>query len=191
MDAQIGRVLDVLDEEELAEETIVAVLSDHGEGLGEGSMFHGLDLTEQSTRVPFLLRIPGLPGRDVYSPIATIDLAPTLLGLVGYETDPKMNGFQLFSMIENTEFVRPAPVFLETWRFRGFSSERDLHLVAAIDDSRKVVVDIVRNQVTFHRVGREIEDEAVNILHLNEDELREYLSLWSELLHWKEGDHEW
>ncbi len=79
VDAQVGRLLEELDRQGLAEETVVAVAADHGEGLGEhGEITHGL------LHVPLLVRAPGrLEPRVVETPVSLVDLAPTLAGLLG------------------------------------------------------------------------------------------------------------
>ncbi len=81
-DAQVGRLLDALDELGLDERTAVAVLTDHGEGLGQHEvLFHGL-LWREQVRAAWLLRVPGLAPRRVAEPVSTVDLLPTLLGRV-------------------------------------------------------------------------------------------------------------
>jgi tetratricopeptide (TPR) repeat protein len=77
-------------------DTVVAVLADHGEGLGEhGETGHGILLYESTLRVPMLLAGPGVPeGHVVDEAVGTIDLAPTLLQLLGRET-PDLPGRDL------------------------------------------------------------------------------------------------
>ena len=85
VDAQVGRLLAELDRQGLADRTIVAVVGDHGEELGEhGELTHGLLVYEPSLHVPLLVRAPGVlpPGWVVETPVSLVDLAPTLAGLV-------------------------------------------------------------------------------------------------------------
>ncbi len=91
MDADLGLVLNRLDELALEESTIVAYTSDHGamtgiDGVAYGQKRHPND---ESTRVPFLIRWPGLlpAGRDVEAPNSTIDVFPTLVSLAGLGPD--------------------------------------------------------------------------------------------------------
>lgn len=85
LDYQVGRLLAALEQTGRGARTIVAVVADHGESLGDhGELTHGLLLYEPTVRVPLLVRGPGLPaGRAVAAPVSTADLAPTLAGLAG------------------------------------------------------------------------------------------------------------
>lgn len=85
VDAQVGRLMEELDRQGLADKTVVAVTADHGEGLGEhGEITHGLLLYEPTLHVPLLVRAPGrLKPRVVETPVSLVDLAPTLAGLLG------------------------------------------------------------------------------------------------------------
>ncbi len=86
VDAQLGRLLDALDARGAAARTIVTVLGDHGESLGEhGEDTHGLLLYESTLRVPWLVRAPGAlaAGRVVSAPVSLADVTPTVLALLG------------------------------------------------------------------------------------------------------------
>jgi arylsulfatase A-like enzyme/Flp pilus assembly protein TadD len=85
VDTQLGRLLADLDRRGLAARTVVAVVGDHGEELGEhGELTHGLLLYEPSLHVPLIVRAPGvLPaGWTVRTPVSLVDLGPTLAGLL-------------------------------------------------------------------------------------------------------------
>jgi arylsulfatase A-like enzyme len=91
-DAQIGRVLEALEAAGLVESSIVALTSDHGEWLGEGGWWdHCITLRDQEIRVPLLLRVRGAPlagrPRDPV-PASTLDLVPTILGLLEIAASP-------------------------------------------------------------------------------------------------------
>jgi len=85
VDAQVMRLLQLLDERGLAARTLVAVTADHGESLGEhGEPTHGLFVYESTLRVPLLLRRPSVLKAEttVREPVSLADLAPTLAGLL-------------------------------------------------------------------------------------------------------------
>ena len=84
-DAHIGQLLDRLDSHGMRDNTLVVLVSDHGEGLGEhGFVGHGRWLYESTVRVPWIMRLPGRiqPGTVVRRSVSILDLAPTILDLV-------------------------------------------------------------------------------------------------------------
>ena len=86
LDREVGRVLDDLVTRQLADSTIVVLASDHGEALGEDPRLgetHGRYVYAPLVRIPLALRVPGVaPGLRVDA-ASLVDLAPTLLSLLG------------------------------------------------------------------------------------------------------------
>ncbi len=85
-DAQLGRLMDALD----LDHTLLVVVGDHGESLGEhGQWFdHGDDVYETSVHVPFAMRWPGkVPVQRIDTPVDGTDLAPTVLAALGLPRD--------------------------------------------------------------------------------------------------------
>ncbi len=84
-DAEIGRLLAALQESGRLDRTLVAVTADHGESLGEHlEADHSYTVYGAATRVPLILRGPGVPaGRVVDGVVGSADVAPTLLGRLG------------------------------------------------------------------------------------------------------------
>jgi arylsulfatase A-like enzyme/Flp pilus assembly protein TadD len=84
VDAQVGRLLASIDRAN----TIVAVVGDHGEALGEhGELTHGLLIYEPTLHVPMMIAAPDVEARDVKTAVSTIDLAPTLAALSGVKLE--------------------------------------------------------------------------------------------------------
>lgn len=105
-DRAIGRVLDELENLELEDRTIVAFTADHGEEWGEhGGQGHGTTLHAEQVRVPLIVAGPGV-GADRWDPrpLSTLDLAPSLLGLLGLEAPPSFMGEPRFA---SSEFQPP------------------------------------------------------------------------------------
>lgn len=87
VDAEIGRVLDGLAALDLLDRSIVILLADHGEWLGEEQRwYHCLTLRDEEVRVPLAVRVEGAPlvdrARDA-RPTSTLDVLPTVAGLLG------------------------------------------------------------------------------------------------------------
>lgn len=97
LDRQTGRLLDFLESRGLLENTIVAVVADHGENLGDhGIRFRHVGLFDSTTHVPLMIRWPGREpeGRRIEGLVQTIDLFPTLVAATGLEA-PKQDGIDL------------------------------------------------------------------------------------------------
>lgn len=87
LDDQLGELLRDLDARGLTGDTVIALVSDHGEEFGEnGRIGHGHGLSEGLLRVPFLIHVPGdagLAGLTIETPVSLLDLFPTLLHAAG------------------------------------------------------------------------------------------------------------
>jgi arylsulfatase A-like enzyme len=86
-DRQLGIVFERLAELDLADSTIVVFTSDHGEAFGEhGHDQHGSNLFREVTQVPLAIRAAGYPPLRVATPVEGIDVAPTVLALLGLDS---------------------------------------------------------------------------------------------------------
>lgn len=96
-DRELGRLFEAVRRKSPAEQTIIAVLSDHGEGLGEhGEYSHGVFLYDATLRIAFLMSGPGIPtGMRVKQQARTIDFLPTVLELMGGKASAAVQGASL------------------------------------------------------------------------------------------------
>ncbi len=89
-DRYIGKLLDFVDSKPWGKKTVIVVTADHGEAFGEHGQFaHGFELWENLVRVPMFFVVPGVAPKRIDLPRSAIDLAPTILELMG--VDPKTN----------------------------------------------------------------------------------------------------
>ncbi|MEC5128602.1 sulfatase [Verrucomicrobiales bacterium BCK34] len=106
MDAQVGRVLDALDELGLRENTIIIFSSDHGYLLGEHNKFQKQHLFEEATRVPFILSAPWMKdshGKATEEITELVDLYPTVAELAGLTPPSQLQGQSFVPLLENVE----------------------------------------------------------------------------------------
>jgi Flp pilus assembly protein TadD len=110
VDANLGRLLAALEADARSGETLVVVTSDHGESLGEHREgTHGYTLYDATQAVPLLFRGPGVPrGEVVDSVVSLVDVAPTLLTLLGLEAPPGIDGRSLAPLWDALPADRPA-----------------------------------------------------------------------------------
>lgn len=120
MDTRVGEILDRLEKDGLAEDTIVFYYSDHGGPMPRGKRY----LEDTGVRVPFIVRIPERyrdlapfeSGQAVGEPISFVDLAPTLLSLLGQQKPEHMQG-RAFLGSERVDAAVGHAVFLFADRF--------------------------------------------------------------------------
>ena len=112
VDDNVGQVMDALDQSSLKENTLVVLASDHGFHMGEKDYLYKNSLWEESTRVPLIMRVPGvsIPDSKVKKVVSLIDVYPTLMDFCGLSDDTiknekghAMDGHSLRTLIENPE----------------------------------------------------------------------------------------
>ncbi|MCP9236541.1 sulfatase [Lewinella sp. JB7] len=107
MDAQVGKVLQTLEEEGLADSTIVIFTSDHGFHLGEHDFWMKVSLHEESVRVPLIIRMPGRDPAVCHSFVELLDLYPTVAELAGVPYSAHLQGKSLVGTLDDpTHAVR-------------------------------------------------------------------------------------
>jgi arylsulfatase A-like enzyme len=114
-DLHLGRVLDELRAQGLWDKTAIIVVGDHGESMGEhGIVAHGYHLYTPHTKVPFILRVPGLAPRRLTVPVGHVDLAPTMVNLARGPHEPSFLGRSLVDLLSGQPALpAPGPVFQE------------------------------------------------------------------------------
>jgi choline-sulfatase len=95
-DLHLGRLIAHLRAVGRWDRTAVILTGDHGEGFGEhGVTEHGFDLYPAQTKVPFIVRVPGIAPRRVRVPVGHVDIAPTLVNLARGAAEPAFIGRSL------------------------------------------------------------------------------------------------
>lgn len=120
VDKQIGRLLGALDESGLADDTLVVLTSDHGEGVAAHKWVTKLMLWEEVVRVPFVMRLPGaIPENRVDGShlVSGLDLLPTLCDYANIATPAGIDGHSLRPVIQNPSLMGRASVVTELQAF--------------------------------------------------------------------------
>lgn len=131
IDAEIGKLIESLKQEGQFDDTLIVVMSDHGEGLGEHGYYfeHGDHVYEHLIRVPLVICGPGLAsGKVVTNPVQTIDLFPTILELLQVPCPSPVDGVTLLPLINGKTTGREY-TFSESGRDFHHHSERFLDRV--------------------------------------------------------------
>jgi len=137
-DACVGKLLDALRKHNLYDETLIAVMADHGESLGaHGESTHGVFLYDETLHVPLLIKLPlnRGAGRRVETRAGLVDVAPTILSAAGLVPPPEMQGQSLLDSSKAAPGTSPGalpedrPTYAETdypHRAFGWSALRAL-----------------------------------------------------------------
>ena len=139
VDDHLGSLLDALDEQGLADDTVVVFTADHGDMLGERGLWYKMAPFEDSICVPLLVHAPGrFAPRSVAGPVSLLDVAPTLVDLAGGfaqdEPAAALDGVSLLPALGG----EPAP-------------ERDVPLEYLAEGVRAPQVSIVRGSLKLVR----------------------------------------
>ncbi len=154
----------------LYEDTIFVIYADHGEAFGEhGETGHGNVVHEEATRIPLIIHDPRNPGPGrVEAPANHLDLAPTVLDLLGYE--PQNVGYTGRSLYSPAE-ERPL----------NFACEDDKKCLARIEGDTKLIHHFGESPDELY----DLEKDPLEENDLAEDRPREVEEMRSRLLEWR------
>jgi len=115
-DDQVGRLLEGLSQRGLRDKTLVVLLADHGESLGDhGEYTHGVFLYDSTVHVPLIVAGPGVPtGRVVGQQVRSIDVMPTILDFLGLSPGAEAQGVSLLPALVEGKGVRSNYCYMET-----------------------------------------------------------------------------
>lgn len=112
-DLWVKKLFEALRQTGLDKDTAIVVMADHGEAWGEHkAYFHGTDLYDEQTRVPLIIAVPGQTPRVVDTNVELVDVAPTLLDLVGAPIPANMRGRSLLPAIQGQP-LPAVPIFAD------------------------------------------------------------------------------
>jgi tetratricopeptide (TPR) repeat protein len=108
-DYAVGKFLRYLKDHDLYGSALIVMTSDHGESLGEhGEYTHGYFIYDTTLLVPLIIKLPAVRGQAAHrgfsqpieTPVRSIDIAPTMLQLLGLHSEPSMQGNSLLSLMK-------------------------------------------------------------------------------------------
>ncbi|MEI6892686.1 MAG: sulfatase-like hydrolase/transferase [Pontiella sp.] len=116
IDYQVGKILDMLEEKNLMDNTLIIFTSDHGDNLGDHELIYKWLMTEQSVHVPMIIRLPGgkRAGEIDEGLFTQMDVGPTILTALGLDVPQRLDGSSNWTRItENDRSEVPDMVFCE------------------------------------------------------------------------------
>jgi arylsulfatase A-like enzyme len=195
VDQKIGAVVSSLDRLGLADRTLVVFTSDHGEELYEHNryFFHSYSIYESVLRVPLVMRLPGtLPqGATVVAPVESIDIAPTILDLLGIPLPDDFEGESLAGRILGQPSGAEAVAFSELGpEIFSIRTERWHYIYNPLELRAPTTRDRAKRAKPVFEIAREelydaLNDprETTNLVHEHPElaaQLRQRLRAWIE-----------
>jgi len=134
IDAQVGKLLDELDRLDIRNNTIVALVGDHGFHLGEQGIWAKHSLFELSSQTPLIVSVPGqqTAGATTNALVELIDIYPSLVELAGLDPSPRFDGKSFVPLIDDPE--RP-------WKVAALSQYRHF-----MDPYREIMGHSIRTE---------------------------------------------
>lgn len=153
VDAQIGRLLDALDEAGLAEDTLIVLWGDHGWHLGEKSITGKNTLWDRGTKVPLIFAGPGVtPGQRCTQPAELLDIYPTLIELAGIPAREDIEGLSLSPQLKDAATLRERPAITShNQGNHGIRSERWRYIHYA--DGSEELYDTLADPEEWHNLA--------------------------------------
>ena len=158
VDDELGRIVAGLKERSMWDQTVLVVLSDHGESLGEDPRLpdtHGKYLYNPLIHIPILIRIPGVPGATVDHPVSLIDCTATLATLAGA---PPLPGADAIDLLPHLLDGSPEQLRRYAWPFALHESDQ----LGVLDWPYKLLVRPEDNLVEIYDLQRDFA-EANNL----------------------------
>ncbi len=182
VDWQVGQVLQQLDKLGLTDRTLVVLLADHGEEFNDhGGYTHGRALYQETVRVPLIFSGPPVaqPGRVVETPVALLDLLPTLAEVAGVPIPADARGRSLLPALRGEELAE-VPIYTEGLHRMPVDSQ------ALIYQGYKLIYSSLQQKVELYDL-RNDPGEQVNLVETDRSRADEMLAL---LQAWMEQSHQ-
>lgn len=156
VDHWVGRILETLENEGLADNTVVVFTSDHGEFLGEHMRYgKGPWAPDVVSRVPLIVCVPealgGCSGRKVGDIVECVDIVPTLLDIAGIPIPPDVQG-DLLPVTEKRVECKGDGLGLTEWHGGRSLRMPGLRYVATADGS-EMLFDLEKDPWEYHNVA--------------------------------------
>jgi Sulfatase len=120
-DHHFGRLFDWLENNGRLKDTIVVVMADHAESLGERGVYrHSSQLHSDQTHVPMIFYVPEMAARRVGTYVSTIDLGTTILDVIGLDCPQSYAGVSLLPLMQGALMKHPSIYGEQTLREKEF-----------------------------------------------------------------------
>ena len=173
-DLWIGKLLDWVETQPWAKETVIVLTADHGEAFGEHKLYrHAFELYDVLTHVPLMFVVPGQAPRHVDAPRSHLDLVPTLFELMGAKPNPELRGKAFTPELFGAEAL-PRDVLCDLPEDTHNERRRSL-----LHDGFKIIA--LANDFRFELYDMKNDpDEKVDLIKKEPEKAKEMIALYKE-----------
>ncbi|WP_273321048.1 sulfatase [Vallitalea guaymasensis] len=184
VDDQVGKVIDRITEKGLLEDTIILFTSDHGDHLGQHSMYQKMEMYEQAVNVPLLIKIPNMEPRKIEGTMSNLDILPTLLDELYIEKPNDLDGTSNYEIIHNNGEIKDRKVFCQ------YSGNPELGCVrrAVITEKYKYIYDQMNEKELYDLESDPLE---MNNIATEKENMELIKTLHDELVNWSKKKNDW
>lgn len=160
-DAQVGRVLDAIEDNGALDETVIMLWSDHGYHLGDKEHWSKFTLWEESARAPLIVYSPteNSAGKTITTPVELLDIMPTALDLLGVSSTHALGGKTLRDFIETDDY--PTEGVAYTTMYGSLSIRTNDYRLSLYEDDSIELYDIVSDPNEFTNLADASSVQAV------------------------------
>lgn len=142
IDAQIGKLMEELENQGLAENTIVVIWGDHGWHLGDHLVWGKHTIFQRSLKSTFMIRLPkNKGGKTINKIVSTTDIYPTLMELCGTPVNHKLSGSSLIKLMQNPTDENWRNTAYSYWR-NGFSVRTEQYRFTKYHRDQEPVIEL-------------------------------------------------
>jgi len=179
VDMHIKQILDFVDQAPWGKNTMVIITADHGEAFGEHKQYlHAFEIWHHLTRVPLIIRAPGLTARRIDEPRSMIDLCPTILEAFSVAPEPAFQGKSLWPELRGgpaeprdvvTELAKDSnnehrrALLRGDWKIIESGSKKSLSLFRIKDDPAEEKTLVVKEKAKFEEMREALKAAASKI----------------------------
>lgn len=172
-DGQLGALFDWLEHRGLLDDTIVVLAADHGEEFLEHDSFaHCRTLYDTETHVPLVMWIPGVRATRIATPVANLDVVPTVFDYLGAEPSSDFEGESLRPLIEGRDAGTKRVVHSLQSNLRSADDGR-FKLIYDIGDGRREAYDLIADAGEKNDIAARPREELAGLERQLHDWIRE------------------
>ena len=146
VDALIGHVMEALERNGFADNTVILLIGDHGFHLGEHNFWGKHTLLHGALHTPLMITRPGQEPIDIYTPVSLLDVAPTLLDLASLEKPDYFHGHSLVKSL-NGKLDDLEGITYSRWR-NGDAVVSSRWIYAEYDNGEAMLLDMENDPLT-------------------------------------------